>query len=93
MKSDPKYDVSFECMMEYSFVFWIVGAVLSSFGLIECGHRCALYQLDRTYRRRVAASSVVHVCPAALEGVPIPVWESSERVTYVKPLRITIVPV
>ena len=30
--------------MEYSVAVWIVGAVLTSFALIECGHRCALYQ-------------------------------------------------
>lgn len=70
---------------------WICLAVLSAFGMIECAHRCALYRLNRTYKRRVHASRIIHVCPPVVLTDAIPVQDASARLTYVKPLGITLV--
>ena len=79
--------------MDEWLVVWIGLAVFCAFGMIECGHRCALYQLNRTYKRRVHASRVVHVCPPVVLTDAIPVQDASARLTYVKPLTVTIVSV
>ena len=79
--------------MDAWIVFWIGLSVACAFGMIECAHRCAMYQLNRTYGRRVHASRVVHVCPPVVLTDAIPVQDASTRFTYVNPLTVTIVSV
>ena len=77
--------------MDEWIVFWICLAVFCAFGMVECAHRCALYQLNRTYKRRVHASRIVHVCSPVVETNAIPVQDASARLTYVNPVRVTVV--